>query len=82
MNNTNKESCPFCKQFDRFKQIEADCVQIRNSQSGKATAVYKVALIHELYYNGFCCGSAAYQTEELKYCPVCGDKIRKDGDDG
>lgn len=82
MNDTDKKLCPFCNQLERFKLVEAEYVKMRNDQRGKATAVYKAALIHELYYDGFCCGSTAYQTEELHYCPVCGERIDRSDEDG
>ena len=82
MGNKDMPTCPFCEQFEKFKRIEAEYMEMRRSQSGEATARYKAALIHELYYDGYCCGSTAYYTEKLNYCPVCGIKLNGSDTDG
>ena len=82
MDNKDIPTCPFCEQLEKFKQTEAEYMELRRGQSGKATARYKSALIHELYYDSYPCGSTAYHTEKLNYCPVCGIKLKVGDADG
>ena len=40
MDNKDIPTCPFCEQLEKFKQTEAEYMEMRRGQSGKATATY------------------------------------------
>ena len=70
----NTENCPFCEEMSRMKRLD-EALAESDTRFGKTVIKYRVALVHELYYNGFFNGRTIGQSVELKCCPVCGVDI-------
>lgn len=68
------ESCPFCEELSRVKRIDESLAEC-DTRPGKTVIKYRVALVHELYYNGFPNGKTTSIPMDLKRCPVCGTEI-------
>lgn len=78
MDDTNIQSCTFCKHLNEVKQTDDYHIKNNKGRSGKTECHYRVSLVHETYYNGYYCGRVTYDTEPLNFCPVCGIKIEKE----
>lgn len=81
MNDTDKNSCPFCKRLREIQQMDNYCIEKRDGWTGETQVIYGAALVHDIYYNGFYCGRTTYDMEPLHYCPTCGVKIQRSNED-
>lgn len=82
MEDDNEKTCPFCQSFRKVQETDAYYIGKRDGRPGETKVVYGVALVHDVYYDGFYCGRATYGAEELNYCPVCGIKLKERDADG
>lgn len=76
-NKNNLSECPFCKELQELKNIEASHKNKRGKETRRVK--YKVCIVKESYaYEDApdcCTGVLTGIHHELKFCPLCGKQI-------
>jgi len=72
--------CDFCNKLKEVKEIKDYYKNSRKSCANSKT-LYKVSLVELTYESDYPTGTLVHEYMNLNFCPVCGRKINKEGEE-